>query len=170
VTGRDGGRDIDLRRFALEGMRLHGRLTDVRGGVLRLAADLAQNLDQADAASEKIKRGIDAFIGERGIDAPPEEPYRPCWEPDRPERELDLAAAGVSAVVWSTGFRSDYGWIEVPVFDGKGYPTHDRGVTSVDGLFFLGLSWLHTWGSGRFSGVGRDARYLADRIARRLAA
>jgi putative flavoprotein involved in K+ transport len=169
VTGRDGGRDIDLRRFALEGMRLHGRLTDVRGGVLRLAGDLAHNLDQADAASEKIKRGIDAFIDARGIDAPPEEPYRPCWEPDRAARELDLAAAGVSAVVWSTGFRSDYGWIELPVFDGKGYPSHDRGVTSVDGLFFLGLPWLHTWGSGRFSGVGRDARYLADRIARTLA-
>jgi len=165
VTGRGGGRDIDLRRFGLEGMRLYGHLTAARGGVLELAGDLAQNLDRADLASEKIKRGIDGFIAERAIEAPCEDPYRPPWRPRAEPRELDLARSGIHAVVWSTGFRSDYGWIEVPVFDGKGYPTHERGVTSAPGLFFLGLPWQYTWGSGRLSGVGRDATYLADRIA-----
>ena len=53
------------------------------------------------------------------------------------------------------------------MFDGKGYPSHERGVTAAEGLFFLGLPWQYTWGSGRFSGVGRDAAYLADRIAGR---
>jgi putative flavoprotein involved in K+ transport len=166
VTGRDGGRDIDLRRFALEGMRLYGRLTGVRGGTLQFAGDLAHNLDQADFASERIKLGIDKFIDERAIAAPPEAPYRPPWRPDGEPRALDLAV-DVRSVVWSTGFRSDYGWIELPVFDGKGYPSHERGVTAAEGLFFLGLPWQYTWGSGRFSGVGRDAAYLADRIAGR---
>jgi putative flavoprotein involved in K+ transport len=73
-------------------------------------------------------------------------------------------------VVWCTGFRSDYRWIEVPIFDGSGYPVHRRGVTATVGLAFLGLPWQHTWGSGRFSGVAADAQHLADHIARRLAA
>jgi putative flavoprotein involved in K+ transport len=70
----------------------------------------------------------------------------------------------LSAVVWSTGFGRDHRWIDVPVFDGKGYPTHHRGVTSCPGLYFLGLPWQHTWGSGRFCGVAADAEYLARRI------
>jgi putative flavoprotein involved in K+ transport len=53
----------------------------------------------------------------------------------------------------------------VPAFDGAGYPTHHRGVTTVRGLYVIGLPWLHTWGSGRFAGIERDARYLADRVA-----
>jgi putative flavoprotein involved in K+ transport len=55
--------------------------------------------------------------------------------------------------------------VRVPAFDGRGYPTHSRGVTSVPGLSVLGLPWLHTWGSGRFSGIARDAEHLAEHIA-----
>jgi putative flavoprotein involved in K+ transport len=77
---------------------------------------------------------------------------------------LDLAAAGVGTVVWSTGFGRDNRWIDVPVFDGKGYPTHERGVTSCPGLYFLGLPWQHTWGSGRFCGVAADAEHLAEQV------
>jgi putative flavoprotein involved in K+ transport len=168
VTGRDGGRDIDLRQRAREGMRLHGRLTAIAGGRLQLADDLKHNLDQADAVAESIKTSIDKFIAERGIAAPEEARYRPVWEPAEPVRSLDLAETEISAVVWCTGYRTDYGWIEAPIFDGRGYPMHRRGVTAVDGLYFIGLPWLHTWGSGRFSGVGADAVVLADVIERRL--
>jgi len=59
----------------------------------------------------------------------------------------------------------DFSWIDVPAFDGKGYPGHQRGVTTAKGLYFIGLPWLYTWGSGRFSGVAQDAEYLANRIA-----
>jgi putative flavoprotein involved in K+ transport len=168
VTGRDGGRDIDLRKFATEGMKLYGRLTEVSGGRLRFAADLKQNLDQADAVSESIKRTIDKHIEAERVDAPTEPPYVPVWEPAEPVREIDLAEVGVRSVIWSTGFRADYRWVDVPVFDGKGYPSHQRGVTAVEGLHFLGLPWLYTWGSGRFSGVADDAAHLADRIQARL--
>ncbi len=158
VTGRDGGRDIDLRKFATEGMRLYGRLLAATGGQLEFAADLKHNLDQADAVSESIKRTVDKYIDAQRIDAPTESPYVPVWEPDEGGRELDLAREGVRSIVWSTGFRADYRWIELPVFDGKGYPCHQRGVTVVDGLHFLGLPWLYTWGSGRFSGIRRRRR------------
>ena len=168
VTGRDGGRDIDLRQRAREGMRLYGRLIGMTAGQLELAGDLKHNLDQADAVAESIKTSIDKHITERGISAPPEARYRPVWEPETVTSRVDLAHTPISSVIWCTGFRTDYRWIELPVFDGRGYPVHRRGVTAVDGLYFLGLPWLHTWGSGRFSGVAADATYLAERIERRL--
>ena len=80
-----------------------------------------------------------------------------------------LEIRGISAVIWSTGFRRDDSWIRLPVFDGRGYPTHHRGVTSVPGVYFIGLPWQHTWGSGRFGGVADDARYLVDQIQAREA-
>jgi putative flavoprotein involved in K+ transport len=167
VTGRDGGRDIDLRKFALEGMRLYGRLIDADQQVLRFADDLPQNLDHADAVSEGIKDTIDAYIAAEGIEAPEEPRYHPVWEPSQTPQSLSLQ--GIGAVIWSTGFRRDDSWIQVPVFDGRGYPTHRRGVTSVPGLYFIGLPWQHTWGSGRFGGVADDARYVVDRITEQRA-
>jgi putative flavoprotein involved in K+ transport len=164
VTGRDGGHDIDLRAFARDGVRLHGRLTGIDGGVLGFADDLAPNLDNADAVSEGIKDSVDQWIERHGLAAPTEQRYRPVWRPDPGPTELDVAAEGVGTVVWSTGFGRDNRWIEVPVFDGRGYPTHDRGVTSCPGLYFLGLPWQYTWGSGRFCGVAADAEHLAGRI------
>ncbi|WP_338051362.1 MSMEG_0569 family flavin-dependent oxidoreductase [Pseudonocardia acidicola] len=165
VTGRDGGRDIDLRAFARDGMRLHGRLVAIADGALHFAPNLRANLDGADAVSESIKDSIDGWIEAHAIDAPAEERYTPVWQPgpeaDEPE-SLDLS--GIGTVVWSTGFGRDHRWIELPVFDGRGYPTHDRGVTTLPGLYFLGLPWQHTWGSGRFSGVAADAEHLAERI------
>jgi putative flavoprotein involved in K+ transport len=164
VTGRDGGRDIDLRAFARDGMRLYGRLAAVSGGTVHFADDLRANLDRADAVAESIKDSIDAHIDARRIVAPREARYAPVWEPAGLTSALDLEAAGIATVIWATGFGRDCRWIEVPVFDGRGYPTHRRGVTSCEGLYFLGLPWQHTWGSGRFCGVGTDAAYLADRI------
>jgi putative flavoprotein involved in K+ transport len=167
VTGRDGGRDIDLRKLATEGMQLYGRLQDVTGTRLAFADDLKLNLDQADAVAESIKNTIDKFIESAGINTPVEERYRPVWEPTNLALELDYIAANITTVIWSIGYRTDYSWIEVPVFDGKGYPAHQRGVTTVPGLYFLGLPWQYTWGSGRFSGVARDATFLADYIEAR---
>lgn len=167
VTGRDGGHDLDLRAFAREGMALHGRLTGVSNGRLTFGRDLRANLDGADAVSESIKDSIDAYIANQGIDAPVEARYTPVWEPG-PEAEnppdLDLAAAGITTVIWSTGYGRDDRWIELPIFNGRGYPTHDRGVTSQPGLYFIGLPWQYTWGSGRFAGVAADAEHLAKEI------
>lgn len=167
VTGRDGGREIDLRQFALEGMQLHGKLKDVDHSRLTFQPDLKQNLDQADAVAESIKATIDQFIAKHQIEAPIDPAYRPVWEPDAEIEAIDCEAMNIRSVIWCTGYESDYRWIEVPVFDGKGYPGHQRGVTGVWGLYFLGLPWLYTWGSGRFSGIARDAQYLADYLVAR---
>ena len=164
VTGRDGGRDIDLRRFALEGMELFGRLEDFRDGKLRFAPNLRANLDDADDTYNRINASIDGFIAKHGIDAPAAARYEPLWHPDGERVELNLEASGIGAVVWCIGFTPDFGWLDAPVFNGRGHPAHLRGVTAVPGLYFVGLPWLHTWGSGRFSGVARDAQYIVDAI------
>lgn len=170
MTGRAGGHDIDLRAFALEGMQVYGRLTGVQDGVLGFAPTLTEYLDHADSVMESIKTDIDAYIDRAGIAAPTEPRYTPVWVPETEPAALDLAAEGVSTVVWATGFKPDYRWVEVGVFDGSGHPTHRAGETDVPGLYFLGLPWLTTWGSGRFAGVARDAEHVTGRIAARAPA
>ncbi len=172
VTGRDGGRDIDLRAHASTGLHLHGRLESVDGATLRFTDDLARNLDRADASSAAIKSGIDAWIAKNEVGAPDEPPYEPVWHPPPDlKRTLDTREAGLGSVVWCVGYRMNFDWIDAPaLFEAKSRPRHTRGVTDLPGLYFLGLPWLYTWGSGRFSGVGRDAEHLAARIAARVLA
>ncbi|WP_269751384.1 MSMEG_0569 family flavin-dependent oxidoreductase [Mycolicibacterium mengxianglii] len=164
MTGRGGGRDIDLRAFALEGMQLYGRLAAATGTSLTFEPTLERNLDHADSVAEGIKDLIDAYIEREGIDAPGEARYTPVWRPPSEPTSLDLTDAGITSVIWCVGFATDYSWLRAGVFDGEGHACHQRGVTSVPGLYFLGLPWLHTWGSGRFASVGRDAEYLHTQI------
>ena len=165
VTGRDGGRDIDLRKFALEGMELFGRLEGLQGTRMQFAENLGESLDNADAVYNRINGSIDKYIEENSIDAPTGERYQPNWLPEQERGELDLEASGITSIIWCIGFSPDFTWVEAPVFNGRGHPGHQRGVTAQPGLYFLGLPWLYTWGSGRFSGVAKDARYLVDRIS-----
>jgi putative flavoprotein involved in K+ transport len=165
VTGRDGGRDIDLRDFALRGVSLYGTFQDALGSTLRFAPDLARNLDAADAVYESINRSIDTFIEQSGLAAPPPTRYAAPWAPTRESTEIDLASTRITSVIWAIGFRTNFAWLDFPIFDAKGLPEHERGVTPVPGLYFLGLPWQYTWGSGRLCGVGRDATYLAKRVA-----
>ncbi|MEL7331781.1 MAG: MSMEG_0569 family flavin-dependent oxidoreductase [Cyanobacteria bacterium J06560_2] len=165
VTGRGGGREIDLRQFATEGMQLHGRLNTIQAQTLSFKNDLKENLDYADSVAESIKGTIDKYIDQAEIDAPEEPSYEPTWEPEVVARSLNLTEANISTLIWATGYHMDFSWIDLPAFNGQGYPSHERGVSAVSGLYFLGLPWLYTWGSGRFSGIARDAQYLADCIA-----
>ncbi|MBY0610868.1 MAG: MSMEG_0569 family flavin-dependent oxidoreductase [Beijerinckiaceae bacterium] len=165
VTGRDGGRDIDLRKFAREGMALYGLMDDIDGSTIRFRQTLRAALDAADRTYNGINAAIDKHIADNGIAAPPPSVYRPVWEPEEEPTELDLFSRGVSAIIWCIGFRPDFRWLDAPVFNDNGHPQHQRGITRQPGLYFLGLPWLHTWGSGRFSSVGRDAEFVVDHIA-----
>jgi putative flavoprotein involved in K+ transport len=165
VTGRDGGRDIDLRKFASEGMELFGRLEGLNGSVLQFSDNLSASLDSADAVYNRINASIDKYIAEQGIDAPAGTRYEPLWTPPQERAELNLAEQGITSIIWCIGFTPDFTWVEAPVFNGRGHPGHQRGVTAQEGLYFLGLPWLYTWGSGRFSGVARDAEYVVGHIA-----
>jgi putative flavoprotein involved in K+ transport len=165
MTGRDGGREIDLRKFALQGMQLYGRLASVEGGVARFEPNLTKHLDRADMVYDRIRRTVDSYIASAAIEAPVEPDYVPPWAPEIDPVSLDLAEADITSTIWCTGFRMDFKFIEVPAFDARGYPHHERGISTAPGLYFIGLPWLHTWGSGRFRGVARDAEHIVEHIA-----
>jgi putative flavoprotein involved in K+ transport len=139
-------------------------LRGLQGTTLEFAPELKRNLDHADDVYRNINRSIDAFIAQHHIAAPTEPEYVPVWEPTSEPASLDYVTANVRAIVWSVGFETDFSWVQLPVFDERSYTRHERGITSLEGLYFIGLPWLFTWGSGRFSGVGRDARHIAERI------
>ena len=173
-TGSGGGRDLNVHTLAAEGVMLLGRLRGVRDGTIALALDLAENLAVGDEQAMSTLRAIDEHIREQVLDVPAANPpdyLRPAAELARgAPAELDLGAAGVSTVIWATGYRPDLGWVQLPVLDLQGYPVQRRGVTAVPGLYFLGLDWLHSAKSGLFAGIGEDAAHVAAQIADRAIA
>lgn len=173
VSGAYGGRTIDFRRLAAQGMTLVGRTETYSDGVVRFAPDLARNLAEGDANYLSLLDEADAYAARNGLDLP-EEPDARRIEPDPecvtdPVLELNLTEAGISSVIWATGFSVDYSWLKVDAFDEKGRPVHQRGVSSEPGVYFLGLPWQSRRGSSFIWGVWHDAKYLADQIAKHRA-
>ncbi|MEM9687466.1 MAG: MSMEG_0569 family flavin-dependent oxidoreductase [Bacteroidota bacterium] len=165
VTGRDGGRDIDLRKLATEGVVLRGQIASVSEGKINFKDDLTFNLDAADKTYARIQRNIDEYIHNNNITAPKESPYKPMWAPSAANsKPIDYKNEGITSVIWCTGFKVDFKWVDFPVYDAKGFPIYKRGITKEPGLYFIGLPWLHTWGSGRFSHVAHDAEYISNHI------
>ncbi|MGF1659496.1 MAG: flavin-containing monooxygenase [Rubrimonas sp.] len=168
VSGAYGGRTMDFRRLAEQGVTLLGRIGAARGGALEIAPDLAGNIARGDANYLSVLREADAYAARHGLDLPPEpEAHRlgplPACVAD-PILRLDLAAEGIGAIVWATGFALDFGWVEIDVFDAEGRPRHADGVSDVPGLYFLGLPWLTCRGSSFIWGAWRDAETLAGHI------
>lgn len=167
LTGREGGHTIELRKLALDGVQLHGKVLSADGTRIRLAGDLSETLDAVDAFCLTEMKGIDAFIAKNGLDAPKEDTTPVDWHPDSEPPHLDLGEARISTIIYAIGFHFDFSWIDLPVFDARGYPRYERGVTDVDGLYFVGLHWMHTQGSGLFYGVGRDAENVVQHLTGR---
>jgi len=168
VSGVDGGNTVDLRALAAEGITLVGKAESFDSGVMRFAPDLRENIEASDASYLSMLNEADAFVARTGMELP-EEPQAHILGPDpdcvtNPLRELDLTAAGVTSIIWATGYALDYGWLQVDAFDGSGKPKHQRGVSSEPGVYFLGLPWLSRRGSSFIWGVWHDAKYLADQI------
>ena len=169
LTGQGGGHDVDLRGLAAAGLTLLGRPTAIDGERLGLAPGLSMSLAAAEQAfHQRFQPLIDRFIDQAGIDAPGYERTLSTFEPPEHE-ELDLHQAGISSVIWATGYRPDFGWIDLPIFDEMGFPRHRRGVTDVQGLYFLGLLWQHTQASSTLIGPRLDAPHLLEAMGLRVA-
>jgi putative flavoprotein involved in K+ transport len=169
VSGQGGGHSVDLRQFARQGIRLYGGLESADGTRARFSDDLADRLTFAETQfDQQYRRLFEAYIAAAGLDVPPDD-RPPLGDPFVPatSTELDLAAAGITSVVWATGYRLDFGWVDLPVFDEWNYPRHTRGVTTHPGLYAVGLPWLHSIASAVLAGVGTDAAYIAEHIAGR---
>ncbi|MEH3076250.1 MAG: NAD(P)/FAD-dependent oxidoreductase [Quadrisphaera sp.] len=169
VSGARGGHTVDFRDLAAAGTTLVGRATSYEDGRLRFAADLEQNISRGDANHLSVLAEADAYAERNGLDLP-EEPEAHVLGPmpecvTDPLLELDLAAAGVSTIIWATGYAQDYSWLQVDTFDERGRARHHRGVSEEPGVYFLGLPWQSRRGSSFIWGVWHDARHVADQIA-----
>lgn len=168
VSGARGGHTVDFRALANQGITLVGLTKAFNDGVVSFESDLAVNLARGDENYLSLLNAADAFIARNGLDLP-EEPEARNTLPDpecvtHPILELNLAEAGVTSIVWATGYAVDYGWLKVNAFDANGKPQHQRGVSTEPGVYFLGLPWLSRRGSAFIWGVWHDARHIADHI------
>ena len=169
VSGARGGHTVDFRDLASQGIALLGSTKSCRDGVLHFAPDLAKNIAQGDADYLSVLDRADTYVAQNGLDLPADPQARqigpdpPCVTD--PCLELNLAAAGITSIVWATGYALDFDWINIKsAFDDHGRPVHHRGVSVVPGLYFLGLSWLSRRASAFIWGVWHDADYLANHI------
>lgn len=169
VSGARGGHTVDFRELAARGMTLLGRAGTCQDGVMQFLPDLAENIARGDADYLRVLNAADDYITQQGLDLP-EEPEARRTAPDppcvtHPLLQLNLAEAGITSLIWATGYALDFGWVKVDAFDDKGRPAHELGVSVVPGLYFLGLPWLSRRASPFIWGVWHDADYLADQIA-----
>lgn len=164
VSGRDGGKDLNLRGFGRDGVRLVGRFVEANGHEMRFADDLIERLDGADRACSEIQAGVDRFIEGAGIEAPPADVSSIEWTPQDMPQLVDLMEERISTVVWATGYRRNYSWIDAPVIGERNYPRQTRGVTEMPGLYFVGLHGMYTLSSSLFWGMGADAQYVVEHI------
>lgn len=168
VSGYDNGKTIDFRRLAHAGIQLVGITQRFENGVMTFQEGLAENVAQGDADYFEVLREADAYIEQNGLDLPAEpEAWELLDDPDcltNPILSLNLAEAGITSIVWATGFKVDYRWMEVDVFDDQGYPVHKRGITTEKGIYFLGLPNQSNRSSSFIWGVWHDAKYIADHI------
>lgn len=169
VSGARGGHTVDFRALAGIGIQLVGLTEAYDDGVLTFREDLAENIRRGDANYLALLRAADAYVARNGLDLP-EEPQAHILGPDPdaaldPLLSVDLAEAGITSIVWATGFALDYGWLQVDAFDESGRPAHHRGVSTEPGIYFLGLPWLSRRGSSFIWGVWHDAKHIAGHIA-----
>ncbi len=170
VSGARGGHTVDFRALGHQGITLVGLTESFADGRVRFRDDLAENIANGDANYLAMLDAADDYIRRNGLDLPEEpEARRRLPDPEcvrQPLRELDLAAAGITSIIWATGYRVDFSWLQVDSFEPGGKPRHHRGVGHEPGIYFLGLPWLSRRGSSFIWGVWHDAKFVADHIAK----
>ncbi|QIL71501.1 NAD(P)-binding domain-containing protein [Diaphorobacter sp. HDW4B] len=170
VSGARGGHTVDFRALGHQGITLVGLTESFADGKVKFKNDLAENIANGDANYLGMLDAADEYIKKNGIDLP-EEPEARKRLPDpecvaHPIKELDLAEAGITSIIWATGYKVDFSWLQVDTFDANGKPKHHRGVSYEPGVYFLGLPWLSRRGSSFIWGVWHDAKHVADHIAK----
>lgn len=169
VSGARGGHTVDFRQLAQQGITLVGQTRVFEGDRVFFQQDLAENLKRGDDSYLALLDAADEYIARNGLSLPVEPQARefladPSCVTD-PLQSLDLAAAGITTIIWATGYSTDYNWLKVNAFNSQGKPQHQRGISSEPGVYFLGLPWLSRRGSTFIWGVWHDAKYIADQIA-----
>ena len=171
LLGGPDGRAVDLPALRARGVRLAGRVAAIDGRSIHFADDLAATTREADAKMERLLAAIDRFAAPvvgalAGARAAAERPASSVVE--QPTRRVEAGPGGIRTVIWATGYRRDYPWLDVPVRDPHGEIAHAGGITPAPGLYVLGLRFLRRRNSSFIDGVGRDAEEIGDHIALHL--
>jgi putative flavoprotein involved in K+ transport len=164
VTGVGGGHDVDIRSYAKDGMTLLGHVREIRDGRVALADDLGETLAEGDREFNEFTAAVDDYLKRRGEGSSEVHASTPQGITPAFVGQVDLRRSNIRSVIWATGYDLDFRWIDLPIFDARGEPLQERGVTSAPGVYFLGLAWMYKVKSSFLYGVGEDARYLAERI------
>ncbi|MFZ1813650.1 MAG: NAD(P)/FAD-dependent oxidoreductase [Rhizobiaceae bacterium] len=168
VSGAYGGRTIDFRELAANGITLVGRTAGYKDGTMRFDRDVQTNFENGDTYYLSFLDQCDAHVDSNGLELPQEPSARQLGgTPDcvtKPVLELDLAGAGISTIIWATGYTPDFSWLDADVFKADGKPRHVRGVAPLPGVYFLGLPFMMSRGSSFIYGVWHDAKHIADHI------
>jgi putative flavoprotein involved in K+ transport len=163
LSGANGGEDLDLGVLQEAGVRIAGRLEGFDGDEAVFGDGLHGEVEDSDLRMRRLLGRIDVLADAAG--ASPE--VVKDIQFDRPPGRIDLRDAGVRTVLWATGFRRSYPWLQVPVLDAAGEIVHRHGVTPVPGLYILGLKFQRRRASHFIGGVGNDAAFIAERIGAR---
>ncbi len=172
LTGGNGGEQLDLRVLHEAGVAVTGRLRGFAGTRAIFADDLPATVEDADERMRRLLAKIDEHVERTDVAVPAPEPVPDMALPAAPT-SLDLGNAGVSTILWATGYGRAYPWLQIPVTDVDGELIQEHGVTPVPGLYTLGLRFQRRRKSHFIGGVGDDAEFLAAHIveaARRPAA
>ena len=171
LIGSPERRSIDLNALTEAGVRIVGRLGRIHDGIAHFSGGLANVCALADLKLNRLVRTLDAAATALGIDAEvaPAERFTPTRVAGQPATEVDLAGAGIRAVIWATGLRPDHGWIDLPVFDHAGRIRHHGGaIAGAPGLYVLGLNVLRRRRSSYIGGAAHDTDELAGHLHRHL--
>ena len=171
LVGRPDNATLDLATLQSDGVRVVGRVHAFDGDRAATSADVGQVIAAADQRMRRVLDRIDDVIARLGLGSEllDPEPLAPVDAGDTPS-SLDLAAGGINSIVWATGHRRSYEWLDLPVLDVGGEIRQRRGVTPFAGAYVLGQRFQHYRNSNFIDGVGRDAEFVADHICIRTAA
>lgn len=167
VSGSRGGRDCNPLVLEAAGATLHGRFVGFDGDRALFEGDLDASLEFGTTFERDLCRRWDDYAEAAGLDLP-HHPLRVRKANHTSETEIALKREGITTILWAGGFRPAFGWVDIDVFDGLGFPRARRGVTDIPGLGFVGLPWLHTRKSPLLLGVGEDAAHVAGAVAAHL--
>ena len=164
LAGRADGLELWLGVLQQAGVRLAGHFAGGRDDAVGFADDLAATVRHAESKRDRVVGEILEHARQLGLDDGPH-PVLPRLHVTAPPTTIDLRATGISSVVWATGFRRDFDWIDIPVTDASGDLVHDDGVLPVPGLYALGFRFMRRRCSSFIDGVGADAAFIAGRVA-----
>ena len=170
TSGANGGHEINLIDLSEKGLNLYGSVKESKDNKLIFNDDMFDNLKFSDDYALNWSKNVDEYIRKENLDAPIEkifEDSRLKSFENHKSLELNIMPK-IKSIIWATGFKYNYDWIDLNITNERGFPVHKRGVTNYDGFYFMGLQWMHTSKSAQFIGVGEDAEFIVNKINSRI--